>query len=63
MGYGRRKGALKSTLNDSRRLEGAGIKLRKGRKRRQPVAHNGAAYAQGEKDASQIDLERQAIDA
>ena len=42
-------------------LKEAGLKLRGGRKRKALVEHNAAAWAQGKRDADQIDLNQNAL--
>jgi hypothetical protein len=42
-------------------LKDAGVKLKGGRKRKALVEHNAAAWAQGKRDATQIDLNQNAI--
>ena len=42
-------------------LKDAGVKLKGGRKRKALVEHNAAAWAQGKRDATQIDLNQNAL--
>ena len=42
-------------------LKDAGVKLKGGRKRKALVEHNAAAWAQGKRDAKQIDLNQNSV--